>query len=82
MRIGVGMNQARKFIAQQQRKPGDIVPESGIYHVVHSRCSSEVREATFIVGQQLPPCRICGPRVRFQLKQAIPHISEDRDFKE
>lgn len=81
MHTGVRMNQARKAITQQQRKPGDVVPESGIYAVLHSRCTSEVREATFVTGQQLPPCRICGARVRFQLKQAIPHIYEDRDFK-
>ena len=75
------MNPARKPVIQQQRKPGDVVPESGIYHVLHSRCTPNVKQATFIVGQQLPPCRICGSRVRFQLKLAIPHISEDRDFK-
>ena len=75
------MNQARKAVIQQQWKPGDAVPESGLYQVLHSRCTSNVREATFVIGQQLPPCRICGSRVRFQLKQAIPHISEDHDFK-
>ena len=80
MQMGAGMNPARKVIAPQ-RKPGDVVPESGIYYVLHSRCTSDIREATFVAGQQLPPCRVCGSRVRFQLKQAIPHISEDRDFK-
>jgi hypothetical protein len=74
------MNSVRKVV-EQQRKPGDVVPESGIYNVLHSRCTSDVREATFVAGQQLPPCRVCGSRVRFQLKQAIPHISEDRDFR-
>ena len=80
MHMGVAMNPARKLAVQQQRKPGEVVPESGVYHVLHSRCTSDVKEATFVAGQQLPPCRVCGPRVRFQLKQAIPHILEDRDF--
>lgn len=75
------MNPARRRAAQPRGKPGDVVPESGIYEVLHSRCTSDVREATFVAGQQLPPCRVCGSRVRFELKQAIPHISEDRDFR-
>ncbi|PYX99596.1 MAG: hypothetical protein DMG64_19020, partial [Acidobacteria bacterium] len=71
------MNPARKLVTQNQRKPGEAVPESGIYDVLHSHCTSDVRQATFVAGQQFPPCRVCGSRVRFQLKQAIPHISED-----
>jgi len=75
------MTQAKRARARPPRKPGDIVPESGIYQVLHSRCTSPVREASFVTGQQLPSCRVCGSRVRFQLKQHIPHIREDGDFQ-
>jgi hypothetical protein len=74
------MNQARKTVRYALRA-GDSVPESGVYEVIHHECSSEVREAVFLANEAFPGCRICGARVRFQLKQAVPHISEDKDFK-
>jgi len=74
------MNQARKTVRYALRA-GDSVPESGVYEVIHKECSSEVREAVFLAGEGLPGCRICGAKVRFQLKHAVPHISEDKDFR-
>jgi len=74
------MNHGRKAVRYALRS-GDAVPESGVYEVIHRECSSDVREAVFLVGEHFPGCRICGAKVRFQLKQAVPHISEDRDFR-
>ena len=74
------MNRARKAVRYALRA-GEPVPESGIYDVIHSDCSSDVDQAVFLAGEPFPSCRICGSKVRFQLKQAIPHISEDRDFR-
>ncbi|HWC16023.1 MAG TPA: hypothetical protein VG498_03385 [Terriglobales bacterium] len=74
------MNYARKR-ARYELKPGDGVPESGIYDVIHRNCQSQVIQAVFVAGEPLPECRFCGSRVRFQLRQPMPHISEDRDFQ-
>ena len=61
--------------------PADIVPESGIYEVVHGNCESQELEMILLTGQTFPNCRLCGSRVRFQLIRGVPHISEDTDFK-
>jgi hypothetical protein len=74
------MNHARKA-GLSLLMPGDIVPASGVYGVVHGNCESQELEMIFIAGQAFPMCRLCGSRVRFQLMRAVPHISEDRDFE-
>ena len=73
------MNFARKAV-REALKPEERVPESGIYDVMHRSCHSQVVQAMFVQGESFPECRFCGVRVRFQLHQAVPHISEDRDF--
>jgi hypothetical protein len=77
---GAKMSYARKA-ARYELKPGDGVPESGIYDVIHRNCQSKVIQAVFVAGEPLPECRFCRSRVRFQLHRAMPHISEDRDFQ-
>jgi hypothetical protein len=74
------MNHARKA-GRSLLNPGDGVPESGVYEVVHGNCESQELEMIFLAGQTFPACRLCGSQVRFQLKRAVPHISEDRDLK-
>ena len=73
------MNYARK-IKRSVLCPTDVVPASGVYEVVHANCQSQELEMIFVAGQSFPACRLCGSQVRFQLKRAVPHISEDRDF--
>jgi hypothetical protein len=73
------MSFARKLV-REHLKAGEKVPESGIYDVIHRNCHSQVIQALFVQGERLPECRFCANRVRFQLHQAVPHISEDRDF--
>lgn len=74
------MNVARKP-ARETLKAGERVPESGIYDVIHRSCPSQVVQALFLRGEVLPECRFCGHKVKFQLDQAMPHISEDFDFR-
>lgn len=75
------MNHAKKAV-QPSFRPGDGVPESGIYRVIHSAgCSSSSSEMILMTGKSFPSCRSCGSKVRFQLRQAVPHISEDTDFQ-
>jgi len=74
------MNVARNP-ARDNLKAGDRVPESGIYDVIHRNCPSQVIQALFLRGEVLPECRFCAHRVKFQLNQAMPHISEDLDFR-
>jgi len=74
------MNHARK-VAAHWFVPGDLAPQSGIYEVMHNNCPSRELQMIFVAGQSLPPCPRCRSQVRFQLQRAIPHISQDRDFK-
>jgi hypothetical protein len=74
------MNQARK-LKPDLLAPGDLAPESGVYEAVHGNCPSQELQMIFLAGQKLPLCAHCRSQVRFQLQRAIPHISQDRDFK-
>ena len=73
------MNLASK--ARVLLKPQQTAEESGLYEAVHDSCPSRELQMIFLAGQKLPECRHCGARVRFRLERAIPHISEDGDFK-
>ncbi len=60
--------------------PGEIVSESGLYEICHH---DEPRTTImFTINGIFPFCRNCGDKVRYKLVQAVPHISEDPDFKE
>lgn len=61
--------------------PGEDVPEAGVYELVHENCLSQELQMVFRDGQKFPLCQSCGSRVRFYLQRAVPHISQDRDFK-
>lgn len=41
-------------------KPGDEVPNSGIYKVIHDPNHAKAHEVTAIVGEHFPPCNHCG----------------------
>jgi len=45
-------------------KPGNIVPESGIYIVLHKRHRPR-HQNLLLKGQKFPRCRTCGEAVRF-----------------
>ena len=46
-------------------KPGEQIPASGIYKVIHST-HRRAHENIFAAGQTFPPCKHCGDKVRFQ----------------
>jgi hypothetical protein len=62
-------------------KPGDTVPNSGIYRVVHDEEHAEEHEVTCVSGKPFPPCRDCGSDVRFKLVRKAKHISKQRYFR-
>ncbi len=53
-------------VLERRFKPGDAVPESGVYRVFHSRHRAP-HDNSFVEGDLFPPCRRCGQDVRFQL---------------
>jgi hypothetical protein len=59
---------------------GEAVPESGVYEVVHAEGFRE-RSVTFVKGQLLPGCEICGQDVSYRLVRAAPYIFHDNDFQ-
>ena len=62
-------------------KPGDEVPKSGIYKVVHDTVHKEEHEVTAVIGERFPPCRHCGQHPRFSLERAPHHIGNHDHFK-
>ena len=60
----------------QQFKPGQIVPESGIYRIVHDPQHADMpHEVTTIKGRRFPTCRHCKG-VAFELAHAAKHVGE------
>ncbi len=64
-----------------QYKPGEKVPKSGIYRVVHDQEHDVSHEVTCVLGEPFPPCNGCGHGVRFTLVRAASHIKNHRLFK-
>jgi hypothetical protein len=62
-------------------KPGDRVPQSGIYKVVHDPKHAQEHEVTCIEGEIFPPCNGCGQHPRFTLIRGAHHISKHPYFK-
>ncbi len=61
-------------------KPGDTVPQTGVYRVVHTDHRRD-HEATLLDGAQFPRCMRCGEEVRFHLVRAAARIQGDHDFE-
>jgi hypothetical protein len=57
-------------------KPGNKVPESGIYKVNHDRYHTAVHEITAVRNEVFPPCSHCGHGVSYSLVRAAKHLSE------
>lgn len=62
-------------------KPGEKVPQSGIYRVVHDKAHSREHEVTAVMGEPFPPCNHCGQHPRFCLVRAAKHIRNHELFK-
>jgi len=64
---------------RQAYKPGQTVPATGIYAVVHDLHRPE-HEVVAIRGEEFPPCRICRDEVRFYVANQVPHMMHDFDL--
>jgi hypothetical protein len=62
-------------------KPGDEVPHSGIYRVIHDTYHREEHEVTCVYGKKFPPCNHCGSHPRFVLLRMAQHIEWNEHFK-
>jgi hypothetical protein len=62
--------------------PGQPIPETGIYEVIHDRPHRETHEAVLRSGEPFPVCDECGIRVRFKLVRSAPYIFDDEDFRD
>ncbi len=68
-------------MANEIYKPGDKVPVSGIYKVVHDKNHVQEHEVTVVYGGHFPPCNHCGPHPRFTLVKSAHHIATHSSFK-
>ncbi len=66
-------------MAEKEFRPGERVPESGVYLVVH-REHRPSHEATLVAGKPFPACARCGMGVRFRLLRNASSIEKDPDF--
>jgi len=60
--------------------PGQPVPESGIYEVIHDKGHRQAHEAVMYRNDPFPVCDQCDLRVRFKLVRSAPYIFDDEDF--
>jgi hypothetical protein len=60
--------------------PGQPVPETGIYEVIHDRAHRASHEAVMHREDLFPLCDQCDTRVRFKLVRTAPYIFDDEDF--
>ena len=67
-------------MASQQYKPGERVPESGIYAVLHDKNHTQQHDITAVKGETFPPCNHCGQHPRFVLKHQAHHLSGHPHF--
>ncbi len=62
--------------------PGEPVPETGIYEVIHDRAHRTAHEVVMHGQDLFPACDQCDARVRFKLIRTAPYIFDDQDFVE
>ena len=61
--------------------PGDTVPSSGIYEVIHELDENKKpHEVIALQGEIFPTCRICQRQVKFRFVKAANHIKQDDSF--
>ena len=66
--------------AEQIFRPGEVVPESGVYRVIHQH-HRETHLATLFHGERFPACARCCEAVKFALLRPARLIGDDADFK-
>lgn len=61
--------------------PGDTVPSSGIYEVIHDLGENKKpHEVIALQGELFPVCRTCLREVKFKLLKTAIHIKQDESF--
>jgi len=69
------------IIMAHEYRPGEIVPQSGIYTITHDQAHAYMpHEVTVIKGRRFPTCRHCKG-IRFQLARAAQHVGEIAHFE-
>ena len=70
---------------EHEFRPGDKVPVTGIYDVVHDKLDGDdhalPHQVTAIAGTKFPACRVCRTEVRFRLHHAAFHVDADVHFR-
>ncbi len=65
----------------QAFRPGDPVPQTGIYRVKHEPSHTPEHEVTCIYGTKFPRCRDCN-HPYFTLVHAATHIKNHEFFRQ
>ena len=60
---------------QKKYRPGEIVPENGVYRVTHES-HRLMHEASLTKGERFPLCKQCKGSVRFELRRAVNNPSK------
>jgi YjzC-like protein len=63
----------------QEFRPGEQVPSSGVYRVLHNGHRDE-HDATLREGELFPTCTVCSHEVRFRLLQSARLTDRHRDI--
>jgi hypothetical protein len=72
----MGLLCVRRTVITQEFKPGEIVPQSGIYTITHDPAHADMpHEVTAIKGRRFPTCRH-SKGMRFELRHAAKHAGE------
>ncbi len=61
--------------------PGEKVPHSGIYKVMHDRQHAAMHEVTCVFGKVFPACKGCGKDAKFKLVRKAQHVEVHLYFK-
>jgi hypothetical protein len=62
-------------------KPGNTVPESGLYNVNHDTSHAQRHQVTAVKGEPFPPCNAYGCHVTYTLATAALHLREHPHLK-
>ena len=67
------------FDKDKRYKSGERCEASGIYRVIHDRHHPE-HEATVLVGEPFPPCKVCGKSIIFMARYLALHLTAHELF--
>ncbi len=62
----------------QDYRPGQTVPYSGIYLVLHDKCHHQTHEVTCVYGEPFPPYHCCPGAIRYRLVRAAIHVTKGK----